>query len=133
MPDRISLANRSMIMSRIRSKWTKPEKKIHNFLKGNKIRHFMHPALLGNPDAFLIDYNVVLFIDGCFWHNCPSHGHIPKSNKEYWLPKIQKNILRDKKYSSELKDLGYNVLRIWECEILKNDFGWKNIREKISK
>lgn len=128
MPDKISPAIRSRIMSMIRSQWTKPEKKIHNFLKGNRIRHVMHPDLLGNPDAFIIDYNAVLFIDGCFWHNCPYHGHIPKSNKEYWLPKIEKNISRDKKYTAELEEQGFKVIRIWECDIMNEGSTLKNFK-----
>ncbi len=87
----------------------------------------MHPSLPGNPDVFFKDRNAVLFIDGCFWHNCPYHGHIPESNKEYWQPKIKKNVLRDKKNSEELREKGFHVIRLWECEIMKKEFKGVNL------
>lgn len=131
MTDKFFSDVRSKIMSRIRSKWTMPEKKLHNLMKGNKIRHLMHPNLLGNPDVFLKDYNAVLFIDGCFWHNCPKHGHIPESNKDYWSSKIQRNVTRDKKASKVLKDTGFLVIRFWECMVMKKDFKGKDILRNI--
>jgi len=106
-------------MSRIKGKWTRPEIVVHNYLKGNKVKHRMHPSISGNPDALIGD-KTVLFIDGCFWHGCPHHGHIPKSNTGYWRPKIQQNIRRDKECVKALKHMGYDVLRVWEHEIKKN-------------
>ena len=131
MSDKFTKEVRSKIMSRIRSKWTKNEKKIHNFLKGHKIKHTMHPKLPGNPDAFFPESNAVLFIDGCFWHGCPTHGHYPKSNKKYWHPKLKRNILRDKKYNEKLKKLGYKVVRVWEHEVSSKDFDFKKFLQKI--
>lgn len=131
MGDKFSEEVRSRIMSKIRSKWTKPEKKLHNLLKGNKIRHTMHPDLLGNPDVLLKDSNTVIFIDGCFWHGCPTHGHIPHSNRDYWYKKIKRNIERDKKNTISLEEMGYLVLRFWECEVMPNDFKIQNVLNKI--
>jgi DNA mismatch endonuclease, patch repair protein len=131
MADKFSEDTRSKIMAKIRSKWTKPEKKLHGILKGNKVRHFMHPNLPGNPDAFLKDFNVILFVDGCFWHNCPIHGHIPEGNRIYWEPKILRNVARDKKNTSTLKKNGYIVIRLWECDVMKKDFKWAQIANKI--
>mgnify|MGYP003681886456 CR=1 FL=1 len=133
MPDKFSSEVRSKIMSRIRSKWTTSERKVHNALKGNKIKHTMHPNLPGNPDVFLKDSNAILFIDGCFWHNCPEHGHIPKSNVEYWTKKIGKNVSRDKEITNALEDMGFNVLRIWEHEVNTSDFNIKRLIEKLEK
>jgi DNA mismatch endonuclease (patch repair protein) len=132
MPDKFSADIRSGIMSKIRSKWTKPEMKMHGLLKGNKIRHLMHPDLKGNPDAYLKDFNAVLFIDGCFWHNCPKHGHMPKKNSEYWVPKIIRNTERDKRNTRLLESEGFRVIRLWECDIMKKDFKWVEIRKRIN-
>lgn len=129
MPDKFSSEVRSKIMSRIRSKWTRAEKKVHNLLKGNKINHKMHPDLPGNPDVLLYGTNSVLFIDGCFWHNCPEHGHIPKSNVNYWKKKIERNVIRDKETNNVLKEIGFNVIRIWEHEVNNEDFCIENIYE----
>ena len=125
MGDQFSKDERSRLMSKIKSVWTSPERKIHNLLKGNKIRHKMHPKLPGNPDVYLTDYNTVVFIDGCFWHNCPIHGHIPKSNMEYWEKKIRRNVERDEAYTAHLRYVGYNVVRIWECEVSSRDFNFQ--------
>jgi len=130
MVDRVTKEIRSHIMSKIHSKWTTSEKKIHNHLKGNKIRHVMHPRLPGNPDVYLKDLNIVIFIDGCFWHNCPIHGHIPKSNTDYWKKKITGNVERDKKNTKILEEAGFLVIRIWEHEVMSKDFKIGNILEK---
>ena len=133
MPDKFSSEVRSKIMSRIRSKWTSSERKIHNILKGNKVRHTMHPKIMGNPDVFLKESNAVLFIDGCFWHNCPEHGHIPQSNVKYWKGKIERNVKRDLKNTKALEDMGFAVLRIWEHEVMSKQFKISSILGKIEK
>lgn len=107
-------------MSRIRSKWTVPERKIHNLLKGHKIRHQMHPKIDGNPDIVLKDSKKAVFIHGCFWHKCPKCRIKPKSNTNYWLPKIRRNTGRDRKNTGILKNQGWKVIRIWEHEIKKD-------------
>ena len=55
-----------------------------------------------------------MFVDGCFWHSCPEHGTIPKSNQEYWIPKLKQNIDRDRATDRELSADGWKVLRFWE-------------------
>ena len=120
MPDNLTREQRSKCMSRIRSKWTLSERKIHNHLKGRKIKHTMHPEIKGSPDILLKDSNTVVFIDGCFWHRCPKCFQDPKSNMEYWAPKIERNVKRDKENRKHLKRMGYKVVRIWEHEV-KND------------
>ena len=106
--------DRSELMSRIRSKWTKPEMRVHNFLKGNRIRHEMHPDLPGHPDVLLPDTNTVLFIHGCFWHGCKRHYKQPKTNARFWADKIKCNIIRHKKNTRILLRMGYMVRVIWE-------------------
>ncbi len=118
MSDKFDARTRSYIMSCIRGKWTSPERKLHNHLKGWKIHHMMHPKIHGSPDVYLKSANTLVFIDGCFWHGCPQHGHIPESRKEFWSNKIRSNMVRDKRYTTELCEMGYKVVRIWECEIM---------------
>ncbi len=121
MPDTLTKEQRSYCMSRIRSKWTAQEKKIHNYLKGNKIKHKMHPKLVGCPDILLTKSNTAVFLHGCFWHKCPKCYKKPKTRKKYWLPKIQNNVKRDRKNAKILKTEGFNVFKIWEHQV-KKDF-----------
>lgn len=118
MVDILTKEQRSERMSLIRSKWTKQEKAFHNHLKGNKIHHKMHPRIEGSPDIVIPDRNIALFLHGCFWHGCKKCGHIPKSNKKYWSEKILKNKKRDKLKEKILKESGWDVITIWEHDIL---------------
>jgi DNA mismatch endonuclease (patch repair protein) len=120
MVDVLTHEQRSYNMSRIRSKWAKQERIIHNYLKGCKIRHKMHPTMTGNPDILFKSSKTVVFIDGCFWHKCPKCYKEPKSNTDFWLPKIERNVKRDRYVNRMLKKDGWRVIRIWEHEIKKD-------------
>jgi len=120
MTDNLTKEQRSMTMSRIRSKWTGQEKKVHNYLKGHKIKHRMHPKIDGSPDILLKDTNTAVFLHGCFWHKCPKCFREPKTNRSYWLPKIENNVKRDEKNVDTLKTNGYRVIIIWEHQIKKD-------------
>ena len=133
MVDNLTTEVRSKIMSSIKSKWTSSEKKVHNILKENKIRHTMHPKLPGNPDVLLKETEAVIFIDGCFWHNCPEHGHLPDSNIEFWRKKIERNVERDLQNTKTLERMGFSVIRIWEHEVNSKEFKILNVLEKIEK
>jgi DNA mismatch endonuclease (patch repair protein) len=128
MTDHLKPAERSRNMSKIKSKNTRPEKVVRSFLHLNGFRFRLHNKNLpGKPDITLKKYNTVIFVNGCFWHhhkNC-KRANIPKSNKDYWIPKIEKNKSRDKKNIADLKKNKWKVLVVWECEV-------KNM-EKISK
>jgi len=116
MPDIVDVATRSRIMSRITKKWSQIDRKAHNFLKGSKVRHEMYPKLPGSPDIFVYP-NILVFLDGCFWHCCPRCFRPPKSRVAYWHPKLAGNKRRDKKISRALRQQGWKVIRIWEHEI----------------
>ena len=120
MADNLTEEQRRKTMSRIRSKWTVQEKKIHNHLKARKVRHKMHPDIEGSPDILLKDSNTILFLHGCFWHKCLKCYSEPETNKEYWLPKIERNVQKDKENTKKAKKHGYKVITIWEHEIKKN-------------
>jgi DNA mismatch endonuclease (patch repair protein) len=76
-------------------------------------------AVLGKPDFVFPKQKVALFVDGCFWHGCPVHANMPKNNRAFWKKKLQGNKERDKNVSTELRKLGWRVVRVWEHE-LKN-------------
>ena len=111
-------------MSQIRSKWTSQEKLVHNYLKGRKIQHKMHPPIQGKPDI-LID-KTVIFLDGCFWHKCPKCFKMPATREDFWKEKITRNVAKDRLTNKLLKKQGYKVVRIWEhsldLEFLRKTF-----------
>jgi DNA mismatch endonuclease (patch repair protein) len=126
MVDRISAEKRSKIMSAIRSENTKPEMALRRALWSRGLRFRIH---YGNEkiDIAFPSQKIAVFVDGCFWHGCPLHSHIPKSNKEYWLPKLKKNMERDKETTKKLATESWTVLRFWEHELLDI----KKVLEKI--
>jgi DNA mismatch endonuclease, patch repair protein len=116
---------RSRNMASIRSSETKPEMAVRKYLFSQGFRYRKNDKRLpGKPDIVLSKYKTVVFVNGCFWHmhGC-SRSRLPKSNLDYWIPKIQRNIERDKEEHSELKKLGWNVIVVWECELKKKVFG----------
>ncbi len=113
---------RSKQMSKIRGKDTKPEIKFRNALWAKGYRYRVnYKKLIGKPDIALNKYKTVIFIDGEFWH-----GHKweekkdkIKSNRGFWIPKIERNMQRDREVNEVLKAKGYTVFRFWEQEIKK--------------
>jgi DNA mismatch endonuclease, patch repair protein len=86
--------------------------------------------LFGKPDISIKKYKVVIFIDSCFWHQCPIHGNLPKSNSSFWKKKLERNVERDKEVNSYYKGKGWKINRVWEHEI-KDDLG-KVVEELVS-
>jgi DNA mismatch endonuclease (patch repair protein) len=115
---------RSKNMSHIRSTNTKPEENVRKYLFSKGFRYRKNvKGLPGCPDIVLAKYKTVIFVNGCFWHkhDCPRFVW-PSSNEEYWIPKIKRNVERDKANQAELKAAGWNVIIIWECELKKKIF-----------
>lgn len=111
---------RSKIMGRIRGKNSKPELKFRRALWAKGVRYRVDSRKLpGRPDVSIIKYKLAIFIDGDFWHgyNWEERKQNIKSNREFWYPKIARNMQRDREVNQELKDLGYTVFRFWESEI----------------
>lgn len=114
---------RSKIMGEIRGKNTKPELAFRKALWATGYRYRIdYKKLIGRPDIVLKKYRTVIFIDGEFWHgyNWEERKHKIKTNREFWIPKIERNIQRDAEVNAELKDLGYTVFRFWQKEVDKN-------------
>ena len=103
---------------------TKPEVLIRTHLHraGYRFRKDFNIKINGKnyrPDIAFTKQKVAIFIDGCFWHLCPIHGHIPKTNIHYWEPKLKKNSERDKNSNKVLRKAGWKVVRVWEHVSIK--------------
>jgi len=118
MADKISKERRSANMSAIRSKNMKPEMVVRQLVHGMGYRYRLHrKGLPGKPDLVFGRRNAVIFVHGCFWHqhDCQD-GHRPKSNTSYWDEKLRRNVERDARVQSELEEMGWRVLVVWECQ-----------------
>lgn len=114
---------RSKLMSKIRGKNTKPEIAFRKALWKEGYRYRIdYKKLPGKPDIVLNPYRVVIFIDGEFWHgyNWEEKKKKIKSNRDFWIPKIERNIQRDQEVNLQLTKLGYVVFRFWERQIKKD-------------
>jgi len=107
-------------MSQIKGKNTKPEILVRKFLFSNGFRFRLHDKKLpGKPDIILPKYKTAIFVHGCFWHgheNC-KYFKIPKTRADWWLIKINGNIVNDKKKQLLLQEMGWKVLYVWECDL----------------
>jgi DNA mismatch endonuclease (patch repair protein) len=131
MADIWSKEKRSAVMSKIRSKNTKPEILLRKalFAKGYRFR-IHNKKLPGKPDIIFPKYRTAIFVHGCFWHyhaDC-REGRIPDTNSKFWENKLKKNITRDKKNIEALLSENWKVIIVWECEIEKQI---DNVLEKI--
>jgi DNA mismatch endonuclease (patch repair protein) len=120
MADNHTPKERSYNMSRIRSDNTKPEEIVRKYLFSKGLRYRKNDKRYpGKPDAVFPKYKVALFINGCFWHShegC-SGFVMPKSNLDYWKPKLEGNKRRDAENTAKLEADGWRVITIWECEL----------------
>lgn len=123
MTDHITPEHRSWNMSRIKGKDTEIEIKVRSWLfsKGFRFRK-NDKRYPGKPDIVLPKYRTVVFINGCFWHRHEGckYATIPKTRTEYWKEKFERNVENDRLHRSQLEQMGWNVITVWECE-LKED------------
>lgn len=114
---------RSYNMSRIKGKNTKPELLVRQYLFSKGFRYRLNVKRLpGKPDIVLKKYKTVVFINGCFWHGHDKCKYfvVPKTKTEWWLEKISKTQKRDIEARIALKNMGWNVITLWECQLKKN-------------
>jgi len=119
--DILTKEKRSWNMSRIKGKDTKPELLVRSLLHKMGYRFRLHRKdLPGKPDIVLPKHRTVIFVHGCFWHRHKGckYSYNPKSRIEFWKNKFKENIKRDKKKQAELKNDGWRIMIIWECELL---------------
>jgi len=124
MTDVHSKEVRSFNMSRIKSTDTKPELRIRRLLFSKGFRYRLHVKNLpGKPDIVLPKYKTIIFVNGCFWHGHDGckYFKLPKTRAEWWQSKIKENVNRDNKSLMQLKNLGWIVIVLWECELKKSN------------
>ncbi|HVE45972.1 MAG TPA: very short patch repair endonuclease [Acidimicrobiales bacterium] len=100
---------------------TRPELALRQELHRRGLRYGVdRPVVAGavrvRPDVVFPRVRVAVFVDGCWWHRCPVHGREPERNLDYWTPKFERNILRDRRVDAALEADGWTVIRIWEHE-----------------
>jgi DNA mismatch endonuclease (patch repair protein) len=124
---------RSKNMQAIRAKGNKStELKMVKLFRENKITGWRrHLPLPGKPDFTFRKEKLTLFVDGCFWHRCPKCYREPRTNAEFWKNKIENNVKRDRRVTSELKQAGWSVLRLWECQLKKPQRFLTRIQKKL--
>lgn len=120
MPDMFSVAKRSEIMSRVKSRGNRAtEVRLIEIFRSHAIIGWRRTRkIFGNPDFVFPAERLAIFVDGCFWHACPVHGSIPASNRLFWQTKLYRNVQRDKLVSRELEKLGWRVVRIWQHDLV---------------
>lgn len=120
MVDVMSAKKRSALMSRIRSKHTRPEMQIRQLLWHQGFRYRLYGSKLpGRPDIVLPRWRAVVFVHGCFWHyhnDCPLF-RLPATRPEFWLEKLSGNRERDRRSVHELRNARWRVAIVWECAL----------------
>lgn len=118
--DSLTPEQRSLQMSRVRSKDTKPEMLVRKLVFAMGYRYRLHDRRLpGKPDLVFPGLKRIILVNGCFFHRHEECrlARIPKSKREFWVPKLEGNKLRDRKILASLQREGWSVLVIWECEL----------------
>jgi len=103
-----------------RSRDTAPEVRLRAELhrRGLRFRKHRRPVatVRSTPDIVFGPARLAVFVDGCFWHCCPEHGRTPRGNAAYWVPKLARNVARDRRNEEALRAAGWQVIRVWEHE-----------------
>lgn len=116
---------RSEVMSRIRSGNTKPERIVRSWLHRSGYRFRLHRKNLpGSPDIVLSRLFLAIFVHGCFWHRHPDckYAYNPKTNVDKWERKFRENVDRDQRVQKKLRETGWRVVVIWECQVKSGKF-----------
>jgi DNA mismatch endonuclease (patch repair protein) len=122
--EKLTKAERSVLMSRVRSKDTKPELIVRSTVHRMGFRYRLHSNNLpGCPDLVFAGRKKIVFVHGCFWHghNCRAGRNRPASHTTYWDAKLERNMKRDRSNSARLRRQGWSVLAVWECQVREKD------------
>ena len=120
MPDKLTREQRHRCMASIHSRDTKPEMTVRRYLHSRGFRYRVNvKGLPGSPDIVLRKYRTVIFIHGCFWHGHEGCRYfvMPKSNTDFWTQKIARNQERDQERRTQLRQMGWHTIVIWECQL----------------
>jgi DNA mismatch endonuclease (patch repair protein) len=117
--DFLTKTQRSVLMSAIRGRGNRTtEMAFAAILRRHRITGWRrHPTIAGRPDFVFNRSRVAIFIDGCYWHGCRWHSHVPTSNTDFWKAKFARNRERDRRVSQVLRADGWKVLRLWEHQL----------------
>lgn len=118
--DTFTPEERSRIMAAVKDKDTRPELLVRRLLREMGFHYRLHPKdVPGKPDISFKGRKKAIFIHGCFWHGhaCKRGARTPKTNREYWEQKINRNKQRDVQHRDALRAMGWDVLTLWECEL----------------
>jgi DNA mismatch endonuclease (patch repair protein) len=130
----VTSALRSKIMSKIRSKDTKPELIVRKVLRSQGYTYRLHSKKLpGKPDVYIPKIDTVVFVHGCFWHRhkrCKKF-RMPKNNVEFWENKLTNNVLRFKKQRRLLKKANIKIVTVWECQTKSPEKLYELLHSKI--
>lgn len=138
MPDVFTKAKRSAVMARIRGSGNKDtELRMIALFRANGITGWRRRVtLFGKPDFVFRQQRLAVFVDGCFWHRHPQckFSYTPKSRLNFWIPKFERNVRRDRFVTRTLKKAGWKVIRIWECDLLRKRqrYALKRIRSALA-
>lgn len=134
MPDIFSKTKRSAVMAAIRSHGNKTtELRLIEIFRAHGIMGWRRRfPLFGKPDFVFAKEKLAIFVDGCFWHGCPRHASMPKSNSAFWRMKIAGNRKRDREVRRALRTKNWRVLRIWEHDLTRKS-GGKLVRRIIKR
>ncbi len=121
--DVFSVRKRSEIMARVLGSGNvATELRFAQFMRKHRLTGWRRgQRLFGSPDFVFRKQRVVVFVDGCFWHNCPRHGSQPVSNPLFWQKKLDRNRTRDRTVTRTLRQRGWTVLRVWQHELTRNN------------
>ena len=120
MTDVFTPEKRSAVMRRVKARDTGPEKTVRRLLTRLGARYRLHRKdLPGHPDVVMPGRRLALFVHGCFWHghDCARGSRVPKQNRDYWQAKVGRNRARDEASEAALREQGWRVETIWECEM----------------
>jgi DNA mismatch endonuclease (patch repair protein) len=122
MSDNLTPAQRSYSMSRIRSRGnSSTELRLIELMRGAGLSGWRrNTKLCGRPDFVFARFRTAVFVDGCYWHGCRKCALVSKSNIEYWKPKIEGNMKRDRANNRTLRADGWSVVRVWEHDLRTN-------------
>ena len=121
--DNLTPEQRKKNMQNIKSKNTKPEMLLRKKLFKSGLRYRIHGKdVFGKPDIYIKSKKIAIFIDSDFWHGrlYKEGKSVPKTNQDYWIPKLERNIKRDTEVTEKLQSDGWTVIRFWETDIKKN-------------
>lgn len=127
--------NRSEMMAAVHSKDTQPEMLVRRLVHSMGYRYRLHRTdLPGKPDLVFLSKRKIILVHGCFWHQhgCKS-SHMPKSNTDYWTPKLERNQVRDAANMKALNEAGWECIVLWECELKDTAALKKRVNRFLSK